>query len=87
MDYQLTDRHRIPQDPPLDMFWAHNADDKEIGTYRSGFPAEDFFVPRAKNYHGFILCNCLGTLPLDDRVIAEVITLSFLSDCGDVYYN
>ena len=45
IDYQLTDRRRIPQDPPSDMFWAHSADDEEIVTYRAGFPAEDFFVP------------------------------------------
>ena len=87
MYYQLTDPRRILQDPPLDMFWAHSANDEEIVTYRAGFPAEDFFVPRAKNYHGFILRNCVGTLTLDDKVIAEVITLSFFSDCNNVCYD
>ena len=87
IDYQLTTRRRIPQDPPLDMFWAHGTDDDEIATYRAGFPSGDLFVPRAKNYHGFILRECLGTLPLDDRMIAEVMTLSFFSDCNNAFYD
>ena len=65
LDSHLDARCRIPLGPPSDMFWVHTSDEDEMAIYRVGFPAEELFELRAKNYHGFLLRECLGALPLD----------------------